>query len=127
MFASTMLLAVLLIMLVELRVSHAHTRTLLTQGAVEARDDVYRAMAWTYPLIFVAMTAEALIAGSSSAPVALVGAAVLVGAKALKFWAISSLGIRWTYRVLVIPGAPLVTRGPYAHMRHPNYVAVIGE
>jgi methyltransferase len=45
----------------------------------------------------------------------------------LKFWAIASLGTRWTYKVLVIPALPLVTTGPYTWMRHPNYVAVLGE
>jgi methyltransferase len=47
--------------------------------------------------------------------------------KALKMWVISTLGVRWTFRVLVLPGAPLISRGPYAIMRHPNYVAVLGE
>jgi methyltransferase len=42
-------------------------------------------------------------------------------------WAISTLGVRWTFRVLVIPDAPLVTSGPYRLLRHPNYAAVIGE
>jgi methyltransferase len=48
-------------------------------------------------------------------------------AKMLKWWAISSLGTRWTFRVLVPVGAPLVQSGPYRWMRHPNYVAVVGE
>jgi methyltransferase len=37
------------------------------------------------------------------------------------------LGCRWTYKVLVLPEALLVTRGPYAFVRHPNYIAVLGE
>ena len=53
---------------------------------------------------------------------------VLFGwAKALKFWAMTHLGARWTFRVLVLPGAPLVATGPYRLLRHPNYVAVMGE
>jgi methyltransferase len=48
-------------------------------------------------------------------------------AKALKIWAISSLGSRWSYRVLVVPGEPLVTSGPYRFISHPNYLAVAGE
>ena len=41
--------------------------------------------------------------------------------------AIAALGPRWSFRVLVLPGAPLVTSGPYAYLRHPNYIAVVGE
>ena len=48
-------------------------------------------------------------------------------AKALKWWAILSLGQFWTFRVIVVPQAPLVVSGPYRCMRHPNYVGVIGE
>jgi methyltransferase len=53
---------------------------------------------------------------------------VLFGwAKALKFWAIAHLGALWTFKVLVVPGTPLVTSGPYRYVRHPNYIAVMGE
>ena len=55
------------------------------------------------------------------------GLALLGFAKALKLWAISSLGTRWSYRVLVLPGEPLVANGPYRFISHPNYVAVVGE
>jgi methyltransferase len=42
-------------------------------------------------------------------------------------WVIATLGRRWTTRVLVLPGAPLVRRGPYRFCRHPNYLIVAGE
>jgi methyltransferase len=42
-------------------------------------------------------------------------------------WAISSLGPKWSYRVLVVPGDPLVDTGPYRFISHPNYLAVVGE
>jgi len=57
----------------------------------------------------------------------LAGLAVFGLAKALKLWAIASLGERWSFRVLVLPGRALVARGPYRWMRHPNYLAVLGE
>jgi methyltransferase len=56
-----------------------------------------------------------------------VGLVVWTASKALKYAAIHALGERWTFKVLVLPGAPLVTTGPYAILRHPNYVAVVGE
>jgi methyltransferase len=117
----------LVIMLAELWLSRANERQLRTLGAIEPPGDVYRAMAWTYPLVFVAMGLEGSWAGPAPGPGTLAGAAVFVAAKALKCWAIAALGARWTFRVLVPPHAPLVTRGPYAWLRHPNYVAVIGE
>jgi methyltransferase len=52
---------------------------------------------------------------------------VFVVGKTLKYWAIASLGRRWTFRVLVPPDARLVTTGPYRYLRHPNYVGVAGE
>jgi len=55
------------------------------------------------------------------------GLALFGLAKALKLWAISSLGPRWSFRVLVLPGAPLINSGPYRFLSHPNYVAVAGE
>src|SRR5680860_157375 len=53
--------------------------------------------------------------------------AVVVLAQALRWWCIAVLGPRWNTRVIVVPGLPLVERGPYRWLRHPNYVAVVLE
>ncbi len=45
----------------------------------------------------------------------------------LRYWAIASLGDRWSTRVLVVPGERLVRRGPYKYLAHPNYVVVVVE
>jgi methyltransferase len=44
-----------------------------------------------------------------------------------RLWVIATLGWRWTTRVIVLPGAPLIKRGPYRHLSHPNYAIVAGE
>jgi methyltransferase len=44
-----------------------------------------------------------------------------------RLWVLASLGERWTTRIIVLPGAPLVARGPYRFVRHPNYLIVVGE
>ena len=47
--------------------------------------------------------------------------------QAFRFWILISLGTYWTTRIITIPGEPLVRRGPYRYLRHPNYLLVIGE
>jgi methyltransferase len=44
-----------------------------------------------------------------------------------RIWVIATLGERWTTRIIIVPDAPLVTRGPYRFVNHPNYVVVVGE
>jgi methyltransferase len=125
---ATWALAVIgLLMVGELRVSRRNERRLRAQGALEPPDPVYAAMQWAYPGVFVAMAIEGGMAGPAPGMATIVGVVTTVAAKALKFWAIATLGTRWTYKVLVLPGVPLVDRGPYRFTRHPNYVAVIGE
>lgn len=121
------LLAVMLMMLAEAIVSRSHERTLREQGAIEPPGDVYATMQWAYPGAFVLMAAEGVVAGPSATLISATGVILMAASKALKWWAMASLGVRWTFRVLIVPGAPLVTRGPYAIWRHPNYMAVAGE
>ena len=121
------LVLVLLVMLAEQQHSLRNERALLERGAVEPADDVYPMMRWTYPAAFVAMAIEGALLGPPPGMTTVIGVVVLVAAKVLKFWAIRSLGPRWTFRVLVPPDAPRVSHGPYVFLNHPNYVAVVGE
>jgi len=122
------LLAIALVpMLLETARSAANERRLRAAGAVEPADDVIRIMQLAYPACFVAMIVEAWWRGSSWSHAATAGAIVFACAKALKYWAIATLGERWTFRVLVPPGSSRIVRGPYTVLRHPNYVAVAGE
>lgn len=125
--ASVTFIAVFLIMGGEALLSAYNERLLRARGAVEPPDDVYPIMRWAYPLTFVAMAIEGAMLGPSPPNLLVAGLAILGLAKALKIWVISSLGWRWSFRVLVLPDAPLVSSGPYRLMRHPNYLAVMGE
>ncbi len=59
--------------------------------------------------------------------VAAVAMLVLGAALTLRWWTLTTLGDRWTTRVMVVPGEDLVTTGPYRWLRHPNYLAVVME
>lgn len=125
--ASASLLAVLLLMGAELLVSRRNEARLRAQGALEPPGDVYESMRWAYPGAFVVMALEGALFGPDPGRTTVAGVVVLGASKLLKLWAMAALGPRWTYRVLLLPGAPLVTHGPYALVRHPNYIAVVGE
>jgi methyltransferase len=53
--------------------------------------------------------------------------AIVIASQTLRWWCIASLGRQWNTRVIVVPGLPLVSRGPYRLLRHPNYLAVVLE
>jgi methyltransferase len=114
-------------MILEAMLSRANERALLALGAREPAGDVYAVMQLAYPGCFLAMTAEAWLRGSALAGIPAAGAALFVAAKGLKYWAIATLGQRWTFRVLVPPNGTRIRRGPYRYLRHPNYVGVVGE
>lgn len=124
------------LMLAEARASTANERRLRARGAIEPAGDVYRVMAILYPACFLAMGAEGIwrglrdggqLSGTYEPSWAASGVVLFAASKVLKYWAIRSLGERWTFKVLILPGVPLVSDGPYRYVAHPNYIAVVGE
>jgi len=126
MLITRILLAVVFIpMVIEARLAAVNERAQLARGGLEPPGDVYAIMRFAYPAVFLAMIAEGAVwPGHDYLPA---GAVLFFVAKLLKSWAIVSLGGAWTFRVIVRPGVPLVASGPYRWLRHPNYVAVVGE
>ncbi|HEY6916760.1 MAG TPA: isoprenylcysteine carboxylmethyltransferase family protein [Allosphingosinicella sp.] len=108
--------------LAELVIARRNTAALLARGAHEASPGHYplivllhgawlvslwllapgRAIVWPWLLLFLMLQAG-------------------------RVWVLATLGPRWTTRIIVLPGAPLVTTGPFRFVRHPNYLIVAGE
>ena len=108
--------------LLEMRLADSHSRKLLAQGGVEHGRE-------HYPFI-VALHAAWLAALWWWAPGRPINLPLLVLFAVLQIgrvWVIRSLGDRWTTRIIVKPGAPLVRRGPYRFVNHPNYLIVAAE
>ncbi len=120
--------AVALERLAELVVSKRNATWSAERGGFETGQAHYPAMVALHTGLLVACVAEVVIAERPF--VGLLGWPMLtlvVAAQALRWWCISTLGPRWNTRVIVVPGLPLVTAGPYRWLRHPNYVAVVLE
>jgi methyltransferase len=127
MLPAALLALVFIPMLAEARRSARNERVLRAAGAVEPEGDVYKAMQIAYPLAFLLPIGEAWLRGRGPSSIAAAGLVVFALAKALKYWAIATLGTRWTFRVLVPPSSRRTIAGPYRVVRHPNYIAVGGE
>jgi methyltransferase len=114
--------------ILERRRAHRHEARLRAAGGEEVASWVYVLMVPVYTLVFPAAIAEnALLHRRPAAWLAAAMVALFLAAKGLKFWAIRSLGDLWTMRVVLPRPLRVVTGGPYRHIRHPNYVAVLVE
>jgi methyltransferase len=114
--------------LIELRIAERHRRSLLARGGVEAGAGHYPWMVALHTAFLISCPLEVWFLDRPFIPLlAAAMLALLLGAVALRWWVIATLGERWTTRILILPGASPVTGGPYRVLRHPNYLAVIAE
>jgi methyltransferase len=111
----------------ELVMSARHVRRLLARGAREYGREHFPALVVMHALFPVALIAEVLLLGARPARLAPLWIALFAAAQLLRFACMRALGERWTTRVIVLEGAPLVHSGPYRWLRHPNYLAVATE
>ncbi len=108
--------------LAELVIAARNTRGLRAQGAIEIGREHYPVMVLLHASWLIVLWLSV-----GGRPVNLVLLGIFVVLQALRVWVLATLGARWTTRIIVLPGLPLVTNGPFRFLRHPNYCVVIGE
>ena len=108
--------------LAELWLARRNTAALLAQGGHEVAPG-------HYPLIVLlhAFWLAGLWAFGWAHPIKQTWLVIFLLLQGLRVWILTTLGRRWTTRIIVLPSAPLVTSGPYRFLSHPNYLVVIGE
>ncbi len=106
----------------ELVLAQRNTSRLRARGAQEVG-------AAHYPLIVVLHAAwlAGLWVLAWDLPVNLAWLGLFLLLQAARVWVIATLGERWTTRIIVLPGAPLIDHGPYRFLSHPNYCVVVAE
>jgi methyltransferase len=114
--------------LLELVVARRNLAWAMAHGGVESGEGHYPVMVVLHVGLLVGCLLETWWADPPFLPwLGWPMVVVLVAAQGLRWWCIRVLGPRWNTRVVVIPAMPLVDRGPYRWLRHPNYVAVVAE
>ncbi len=108
--------------LAELALSQRNSRRLLARGAVEVAPGHY-----SFIVTLHALWLATLWVLGPGPPVELVPLLLFALLQLARIWVIATLGERWTTRIIVLPGAPLVKTGPYRWFDHPNYLIVIAE
>jgi methyltransferase len=125
---TVLLLAVAGERVAELVVSQRHLHWARHRGALESGQGHYPVMVVLHIALLLGCLVEVNVLDRPfTAWLGVPMLVVVVAAQALRWWCIATLGPQWNTRVVVVPGLPLVTTGPYRWLRHPNYVAVVAE
>ena len=111
--------------LAELVLARRNTQRLLARGAHEVAAGHYPLIVALHAAWLAGLWYIVLWRGGDGVSWGWLAAFVVL--QGLRVWVIATLGARWTTRIIVLPGAPLVTRGPYRFVSHPNYLVVAGE
>ena len=106
----------------ELVLSHCNTRGLKARGAVEVAPRHYPLMVAVHAAWLISLWAF-----GHDRPLNVIALLFYLALQGLRFWVMRTLGARWTTRIIILPGQPLVSVGPYRYLSHPNYTVVIGE
>ncbi len=121
-FAAILLALVTAERLGELWLARRNTAALRARGAFEVAPGHYPAI-----VVLHALWLAGLWGLGWSQPVHPAWLAVFLVLQAMRLWVLGTLGGRWTTRIIVLPGAPLVSGGPFQFVSHPNYLVVVGE
>lgn len=114
--------------LVELVVARRNARWSISHGGREFGRRHYPVMVLMHVLLLVSCVVEVGVAHRPFLPwLGVPMTAVVVASTGVRWWCVSVLGTHWNPRLIVIPGAPLIRRGPYRWLHHPNYAAVTAE
>lgn len=112
----------------EVLLARRNLRRVTARGGLVADHRSFWDMAAFQAAFLAACVLEVFVLGPPFLPVlGLPMLALVAAAMALRYWSVATLGDRWNLRVVVLPGGPVATGGPYRWVRHPNYLAVVVE
>ena len=118
---------VILQRLVELVVAKRNEKWMRSQGAYEAGAAHYPIMVAMHIAFFISLLAEVILLARSLSAIWIILLVIFLVAQVARIWCLTSLGKFWNTKIIILPGADVVQKGPYKWVRHPNYVIVTTE
>ena len=123
-----LLCVVALLRLYELRVSRRHQQEMVAHGASKVDEPRFRWMVMLHTAVLAGAACEVVFLKRPLIPIlAAVCSVIFVGANAVRWWVIRTLGEHWNVQVMNSTGLGVITNGPFHYVRHPNYAAVFVE
>ncbi|MFJ7754064.1 isoprenylcysteine carboxyl methyltransferase family protein [Peribacillus muralis] len=113
--------------LVELYIAKQNEKQLKVAGAVEYGESHYRWMVLMHVSFFVVLILEVLALERNVSALWPIWLTLFLVAQSGRIWVISSLGKHWNTKIIVVPDAEVVIKGPYKFFKHPNYIIVATE
>ncbi|QFF99764.1 isoprenylcysteine carboxyl methyltransferase [Psychrobacillus glaciei] len=111
----------------EVFIAKQNEKKMLAQGAYEVGASHYPYMVTLHVSFFICLIAEVLVFNRGISPLFPLFFLIFLIVQALRIWCLRSLGSFWNTKIIILPGAHVVTKGPYLYLKHPNYVVVCIE
>lgn len=110
--------------LIELFVAKRNEKWMLGQGAFEVGAAHYPIMVTMHISFFISLLAEVVVLGRMLSPFWILLLGIFLLTQTARIWCLLLLGKFWNTKIIILPGAAVVRRGPYRWLRHPNYLIV---
>ncbi|WP_262177610.1 isoprenylcysteine carboxyl methyltransferase family protein [Saccharococcus sp. Marseille-Q5394] len=113
--------------ILELFIAKRNEKWMKDQGAFEAGASHYPFMVAMHVFFFIALISEVLLFQRQLSAIWPMWLAIFLAAQILRVWCLATLGKFWNTKIIVLPNAQVVRKGPYKWLRHPNYIIVATE
>jgi methyltransferase len=113
--------------ILELFVAKQNEKWMKSQGAIEFGKRHYPVIVFVHILFFISLITEVQFFQKDISPLWPLFLVAFLAVQAVRIWALLSLGRFWNTKILVLPGAAVIKKGPYKYLKHPNYCVVVLE
>lgn len=124
MFFYTILSIVILQRLLELVIAKRNEKNMRAKGAYEVGASHYPLMILLHVSFFASLLIEVFFYKLTPSPLFFLFLVMFLSVQGLRIWCLTSLGSFWNTKIIILPGATVVSKGPYKYLRHPNYLVV---